>query len=173
MNIKSRAELLAHIGHIRRAAEIGVLNGQFSKRISEIMRPDEFYLIDTWGSHLPTFADYRDYTKERWERMRDRVSRWAAPLGYKVLQKRSMDAVHLFPDGFFDFVYIDADHDRAREDIVAWLPKVKKGGIIAGHDYVWNPENNRDPVGMAVREIFGKDFDHTHESLQSWWHIVK
>jgi hypothetical protein len=40
-------------------------------------------------------------------------------------------------DGTLDFVFIDADHQYAsvRRDIDAWLPKVKPGGIIAGHDH--------------------------------------
>lgn len=37
----------------------------------------------------------------------------------------------------FDFVFIDAahDYDSVKSDIEAWLPKVKPGGILAGHDY--------------------------------------
>jgi predicted O-methyltransferase YrrM len=40
--------------------------------------------------------------------------------------------------GSFDFVYIDARHDYASalEDIRDWWPKVRRGGILAGHDYV-------------------------------------
>lgn len=43
----------------------------------------------------------------------------------------------IFEDRYFDFVFIDADHreESVKKDILAWLPKVKKGGIIAGHDY--------------------------------------
>jgi len=46
-------------------------------------------------------------------------------------------ALRLFPDEHFDFVFIDAGHDyaSATADIQGWLPKVKRGGILAGHDY--------------------------------------
>ena len=42
-------------------------------------------------------------------------------------------------EGLFDMVFVDADHsyEAVRQDIDNWLPKVKKGGIIAGHDYLW------------------------------------
>jgi hypothetical protein len=42
-----------------------------------------------------------------------------------------------FKDGEVDFVYIDGDHgfDAVKADISAWWPKVKNGGILAGHDY--------------------------------------
>ena len=160
------------MGHIERCAEIGVLRGAFSRKIADICTPSELCLIDTWGLHLNTFCDYQTYNAAHWEAIKKSVEAWACPLGYKVIQARSTDASSLFPDGYFDFVYIDADHDRAAEDIMCWLPKVRKGGIIAGHDYVWNEGNKQDAVGRAVREIFGSKFGHTREKLQSWYHFV-
>ena len=49
----------------------------------------------------------------------------------------SLDAAADFPDGSLAFVFIDADHSYAAvcADISAWLPKVKPGGVLAGHDY--------------------------------------
>jgi predicted O-methyltransferase YrrM len=52
----------------------------------------------------------------------------------------SVEASKLYADESLDFVFIDADHsyEAVKRDIAAWLPKVKSGGIIAGHDYcVW------------------------------------
>lgn len=48
-----------------------------------------------------------------------------------------------------DFVFIDASHDydNVRRDIESWLPKVKSGGIIGGHDIDW-PD-----VKKAVAEV--------------------
>ena len=171
--IKSRGELLRRIGKVQRAVEVGVLNGDFARRIAAACDPDQFYLVDTWGSHLASFNDYKDYTADRWARMKARVQKWAEPYGYAVMQCLSTVAAKTFPDKYFDFVYIDADHERAYEDILAWLPKVRPGGVIAGHDYIWNPGKKQDAVGAAVRAVFGYDFGHTHEALQSWWHIVK
>lgn len=50
----------------------------------------------------------------------------------------SWKAALSFPDEHFDFVYIDAGHDyhSVRKDIRAWWPKLKSGGIFAGHDYI-------------------------------------
>jgi len=62
-------------------------------------------------------------------------------------------------------VYIDAAHDyeNVKKDILVWLPKVKQGGIIAGHDVIIGG------VKQAVVEIFGnyKQFENTS------WLIVK
>lgn len=49
----------------------------------------------------------------------------------------STEAAHLYPDDSIDLVYIDANHvyDDVLADIAAWLPKVRPGGVIAGHDF--------------------------------------
>lgn len=57
-----------------------------------------------------------------------------------------------YADKSLDFVFLDADHhyESIRKDIDAWLPKVKRGGIIAGHDF--SPEF--EGVIRAVIETF-------------------
>lgn len=59
-------------------------------------------------------------------------------------------AFRLFKDRSIDFLFIDADHtyEGVREDIMLWLPKVKDGGVISGHDYDWTG------VERAVNEQF-------------------
>jgi hypothetical protein len=62
-------------------------------------------------------------------------------------------------------VYIDASHDyeSVKEDIIAWLPKVKKGGIICGDDYTpgW------PGVMRAVNEVFNNQVNKIGH--QQWW----
>ena len=71
----------------------------------------------------------------------------------KPLRMSSLEAAAQFEDDSLDFVYLDAAHDyeNVKADIAAWLPKLKKGGTIAGDDYAlpW--------VGVmkAVDEAFG------------------
>ncbi len=59
--------------------------------------------------------------------------------GVSVCQSDSVMASKQFADNSCDFVFIDADHseDAVRADIEAWLPKIKPGGLLAGHDYEW------------------------------------
>lgn len=56
---------------------------------------------------------------------------------------RSPEAANRFPDGVFDIVYIDAEHDyeSVKADIEAWKPKAKH--ILAGHDYHSFPDVQR------------------------------
>ncbi|MDD5394923.1 MAG: class I SAM-dependent methyltransferase [Thiothrix sp.] len=60
-----------------------------------------------------------------------------------------------FRDGSFQFVFVDADHsyEAVKKDIAAWLPKIKSGGYIGGHDYAEHSEG----VKKAVDEIFGSN----------------
>jgi predicted O-methyltransferase YrrM len=68
---------------------------------------------------------------------------------------KTVSAASLFGDKAFDFVFVDADHtyEGVRADIDAWLPKVRPGGWLMGHDF-----NPRDFPGVvqAVNEKFGK-----------------
>jgi predicted O-methyltransferase YrrM len=78
---------------------------------------------------------------------------------YRSIKSKSLDAVNLFSDQSLDFVFIDASHEYedVKNDINAWFPKVKVGGVLAGHDYYEN--NDFAPgVKMAVNEIF-RDFE--------------
>lgn len=61
-------------------------------------------------------------------------------------------------------VFIDGDHsyESCREDILAWLPKIQKGGVIAGHDY----SDTFPGVKRAAGEIFGSRLKTS--SLQCW-----
>lgn len=70
-----------------------------------------------------------------------------------LIEGDSLNVVSNFDDEYFDIVYIDASHDyeSVKKDILAWQPKVKKGGFIAGddHHFTW------PGVIRAVTEIFG------------------
>lgn len=74
----------------------------------------------------------------------------------KKYKMKSGEAVSIFEDRSLDFVYIDGLHtyDGVKNDIEKWLPKVKNGGFIGGHDY-----NNKHHVGVkpAVDSYFEID----------------
>jgi hypothetical protein len=57
------------------------------------------------------------------------------------------------PDAHLSFLFIDAahDYDSVKADLTAWLPKVKPGHPIAGHDA------QHEPVMKAVNEVLGKE----------------
>ena len=57
-----------------------------------------------------------------------------------------------YQDESIDFIFIDGDHsyEGVIKDLKAWIPKIKKTGVISGHDYGWHP-----PVHKACDDIFG------------------
>lgn len=74
---------------------------------------------------------------------------------YSHIKNTSLESSKLFEDDSLDFVFIDASHEYedVKNDILAWLPKVKDGGILAGHDYYVNTDWFPG-VKKAVNEIF-------------------
>jgi hypothetical protein len=69
---------------------------------------------------------------------------------FTPVRAASVMASSAYEDKSLDFVFIDAGHtyDDVHADITAWLPKVKQGGILAGHDY-----SNSEGVRQAVHEL--------------------
>jgi len=94
---------------------------------------------------------------------------------YIFMKMKSIEASKFFPDNSLDLVFIDADHsyESVLNDIKNWFPKVKKGGIISGHDY---EHPSFYGVKKAVDEFFGNkkfnlETDMAGESLsvKIWW----
>jgi cephalosporin hydroxylase len=87
----------------------------------------------------------------------------------------SVKASSLFADNSVSMVFLDTDHsyEHLRAEIVAWLPKVKIGGIIAGDDI--GLPHELDPIWPGVRravtELFGTDWQHSPHD--SWVHFKR
>lgn len=111
----------------------------------------KIYIVDTWlgspnelettHSLVKTADVYQIFTENMGERK------------YTPLRMDSCEAAQTFEDNSLDVVYIDMTHtyEAVKRDIECWLPKVKNGGYIAGHDYA----NYAVGVIKAVDEAFG------------------
>ena len=92
--------------------------------------------------HLTCIDPYSIYRARRSQEKQDSVYEQAqrnlAGLNVTFLRERSLDAVDRFDDGSLGFVHIDGDHsfDACVQDIIRWVPKVRKGGMVLIHDYV-------------------------------------
>jgi len=71
----------------------------------------------------------------------------------RTLLGDSADSAKNFKDKSCHLVFIDASHtyDEVKRDLIAWLPKVSRGGIFAGHDI------DAEGVRKAVNEVLGKE----------------
>ena len=122
-----RAELpivLERRGLRGRAVEVGVMKGGYSARILRDWSGRELISVDPWLERPENEAEAR---------------RRLAPYGERstIWRATSVEAAARLAAGELDFAYIDARHDYAsvKEDLEAWFPKVRPGGILAGHDY--------------------------------------
>jgi hypothetical protein len=97
-----------------------------------------FYCVDTWaGSPNVTFhQEFRKHYNTFFEIFADNVRTYNGQDIVRPLVMPSTEACDLFPDKSLDFVFIDGNHGYSfvKQDILAWLPKIKPGGVICGHD---------------------------------------
>lgn len=103
-----------------------------------------------------------------------------------LIREFSSKAANFFDDEYFDFIYIDADHtyESVKTDLDAWYPKVKKGGILSGHDFI--PTITTIQLGHAVpfgveqavfefklRNNISEENFHLTNELYASYYIVK
>jgi len=85
---------------------------------------------------------------------------------FNLIEGDSFKLASKFLDNTLYFVFIDANHnyEYVKKDILAWFPKVKEGGVLAGHDY------SSDFCGVieAVGEIFGTDWNKKYINELCW-----
>jgi len=128
-------------------AEIGVHLGDFSERILNIVEPKKLYLIDPWK-----FEDSEVYNKSlygresgknqenmdaRFEKVCNKFKNSVNNQVVVINRGYSSDILKIFDDDYFDWLYIDGNHqyEFVKNDLELSISKVKKGGYIAGDDY--------------------------------------
>jgi hypothetical protein len=139
--------------------ELGAWKGRSSAFLiveAKNKSPDiQVHIVDTWlGSGEHTLG----MTDGLYEKFLENLS----PLKgqYQAHRMTTDEAASLFQDGSLDGVFIDADHtyEAVKMDIQNWMPKVRSGGILAGHDYI----ETWPGVIEAVNESL-KDFSVTEQ----------
>lgn len=170
---RARWHVLADLAkeyQLKKLVEVGVKAGRLSCELLSIT-PQDVHLtcVDPW---LP-FASFPELTKAslaKSEQIFDQIVTWFPGRITKV-KLPSVEAAKRYNDGAFDLVFIDANHDYpfVVEDIEAWLPKVRKGGILSGHDYNNTKKygNRFKGVDRAVDERFAGKFQVEADSV--WW----
>lgn len=170
-------ELIARVPADRRVqgAEIGVLRGLTAAKVLAARPMATHYMIDPWekpkeGSrYAEAPGSTQRMSQAQFDECYEHVCRIAHRYGQRavVVRDYSRSAALLFEPHSLFYVFIDGDHtyEGVRDDIIAWLPKVEKGGWIGGHDYDNLP--NHPGVKKAVDEAFPdgveRGVDHT------WW----
>ena len=142
-NRKALADHFALLG-FSVGAEIGVCHGEYSKVLLTAIPGVTLYGVDS----------YRRRPSDR--RLADqRLGHWIAERRFILMQMSSMRAVRLFEDATLDFVFIDANHAHPAvdQDIAAWTPKVRSGGIVSGHDYMQFKSGFKEVIEAVDRYV--------------------
>jgi len=138
-------------------AEIGVWLGNFSWHAIKIAEPTHIHLIDPWSAEFENGnksingqGDMDAIFEECQLRMRNSPNVKGGKTEVLFHRSPSHEAVKGFQNDFFDWVYIDGNHEHefVKRDLQSYVPKVRVGGHICG--------NNCKPVQKTFKE-FKKD----------------
>jgi predicted O-methyltransferase YrrM len=139
--LPNRIVLLEYLPHGGRVAEIGTGRGDFAREILRVANPRELHLID----HVVQ-PQAREMAED--PSFEGRVH---------VHKADSAEALESFPNAFFDWIYVDAQHtyEGVKRDIAAAKTKVKSGGYLVFNDYIMWSYFEMQPYGVvpAVNEF--------------------
>lgn len=137
MEIKHRIQLIELLPANPVTCEVGVAEGNFSRDICQQWLPSRHYLVDNWGTMSGTGDGSfpQKWHEKNLKSARDKMKPFEAIAEF--LRGPSWQMQQFVKDQTLDFLYLDANHSYVgvMKDLAAWHPKVKKGGVIAFHDY--------------------------------------
>ena len=116
-------------------AEVGTLFGDFIAKVIEINRPREIHLFD--------------YGMQNIRPEHQKVLNLHESVNYHIGD--SSHNMGEMPDGYFDVIYVDADHsfEGVWKDLAVAHKKIKKGGYIVCNDYT-----NFDPIQLVPYGVY-------------------
>ena len=161
--------------NLKIGCEVGVMFGRHSAKILETTEVATLYSVDLFSpEHLAhtflancTSSIYADVLYARTKKL---LSKWGTRS--QLLRESSHSAAKQFPDGYFDFVFIDAGHtyESVKLDLESWYEKVRPGGFLVGDDY-----NKKMFLGLtkAVNEFFAAKNLHIKVPNPRIWVVQK
>lgn len=171
--------LLAVMG-ARVGVEVGVQCGEFSAFLLENW-PGQLYLVDSWEHQASGYIDVANVSNAEHEANYEATLEAMRPFEgrYGIIRGCSVCAAGFFEDGTLDFVHLDANHsyEAVSEDLAAWLPKLRPGGLMCGHDFVdYDGPLGEFRVRSAVLKFCRETNRRVYASREAWpslWFFVK
>ncbi len=162
--------------------EVGSWHGRSSRFIADNLSDgSQCICVDSWNgssgepdAHLTAQQREGDHAHSWWWcnlhehivagrviPMREHSANAAETLGH-LIEKGEMEK--------FDLIFIDGDHsaEGIKTDVEAWLPLLKEGGLLCGHDYY---KENEGPWWVHVRQYVETKFPNVQKSATSIWHV--
>ena len=168
-------------------AEVGVQRGIFSQfLLTGVNGISKYYLVDVWKAQkfYDDGANYNNSVQEEiYRETLNRVDPFKSKI--EVLRMYSVDAAATLSKTvmdpttgtiipILDFLYLDARHDYCGclEDIVAWWPLLKPGGIMSGHDFMWHHDHEWNLCANGTRIPGGVRVAVTHWAAQQQLQVL-
>jgi len=136
-------KLIDELG-LKIGVELGVNEGNYSDYLLTNSKLDKLYSVDSWceDTTKTMAATFKAWTLKPGQTIPEREQKSRELLGKHgdrsvVVKDLSFDAANKFSDGSIDFIFFDAGHRFSgfALDLINWWPKIRVGGVIAGHDY--------------------------------------
>ena len=183
-----------------RIADVGCWTGMSSLLLSLLLHKIEgkVYAVDWFRGSPKTNLDFAGNYFNIKKIFDDNIIQFESGKKIEVIEKVSTEASKDFENESLDIVFLDADHRyiHIKRDIDLWLPKLKKGGLLCGHDCeiifeqginalydIYNDEDKAEVIHVgvcrAVTELGGKKTRSINpftkqESLTSGiWYYIK
>jgi hypothetical protein len=154
--------------HVR-FVEIGAYEGRsacyLAERIAETGKPVHFDVVDTFAGD-PDVGE-----RDLWPEFSVNLARAGVLERVNAHRSASVAAAPQFADRSLDLVFVDARHtfEAVQQDLAAWWPKLRPGGLFAGHDYQHWP-GVRAAVDAFVAE---RGLGHAFRTSRTSWLIYK
>lgn len=146
------AVLFAKLGFTR-GVEVGTQTGLYAEVLCRANPALHLTCVDPYMA----YKGYREHkSQSKINEFYAEAQRRLRPYNVDFKRYTSTAASVDFKDESLDFVYIDANHALmwVIQDLQHWVPKVRKGGIVSGHDFI-----RRDHSGYAM---------HVPQALYAW-----
>jgi hypothetical protein len=161
--LPDREHLLSRLPRGGTVAEVGVADGDFSRKILDLSSPKTLHLIDAWSV---------DRYRGGIDRVSERLEQEIADGRVEIHQGMSTEVLPTFSAAFFDWVYIDTNHsyETTAQELEICDRVVQSNGRIAGHDFCVG--NIVKPVVYGVVQAVNefcveRDWQYEYVTLES------
>ena len=169
MELKYRHDIVKLVKHQGIGIELGVAKGEFAERILKSNHLSEFHGVDKYDDH---------HNEQEYQ---NTLKRLMVYKNYTLHRMYFHEALELFPDNHFDFIYIDGYAHTGQDNgktLYDWYGKCKHNGIFAGDDYTPQYQKTINSVNKFVKE---HDLElhvincseNTTWSRNPTWYVVK
>lgn len=158
-------------------AEVGVFDGHTSEVLLREFPELQLWMVDPWRP-FEGAAVISKLNADQFAAVESNAiwwTEWAESRRF-ILREHSPVAAQRFGNGSLDFAFIDANHlyESVRDDLVAWWPKIRAGGLLTGHDYgVYGDARGEWGVKRAVDEFAASERRRVEVGTDGVWCLTK